>query len=196
MPATESRSPCGRTRVVAPGNDGQDPPDLTLDDLLVLTAASSSATPSTTSAAGLPCAESARAAPRSREAEDPAAALLGWQGAPRSLEALAAGPRGQPGTSARRAQAPELPGQTGGRQTLNRKRDSFGSSGRRQAPRSALGNRPRLDASGHRPTCAFPAWRGNFGWRPRPKLSRRKLSAAVISPTLGVRWASVSGLQE
>ena len=25
MPATESRSPCGRTKAVAPGNDGQDP---------------------------------------------------------------------------------------------------------------------------------------------------------------------------
>ena len=54
-------------------------------------------------------------APRS---EDPGGALLGRQGATRSLAPLAARPRGEPDTEARHDQAPELPGQAGGRSGL------------------------------------------------------------------------------
>ena len=53
---------------------------------------STSATTSASAASGpLPCPESARAAPRRCEDEDPESALLGWQGAPRSLSAVRCG---------------------------------------------------------------------------------------------------------
>ena len=85
------------------------------------TTATSAATTSaaTTSASGpLPRPARPRAAPRSREDEDPAGALLGRQRPPRSLEALAARPRREPVTEARHDQAPELPGQAGRRPRL------------------------------------------------------------------------------
>src|SRR4029450_13219500 len=57
-------------------------------------ASPSTPAPSATATSGpLPCPEGARAAPRSREAENPAAALLGGPDPPGSLEALATPPR-------------------------------------------------------------------------------------------------------
>ena len=90
------------------------------------TSAASAATASaaTASAAGpLPRPTRPRTAPRRREDEDPARALLGRQRPPRSLQALAARPCRQPVTAARHDQAPELPGQAGGRPRLVRPRD-------------------------------------------------------------------------
>ena len=93
------------------------------------TTATASATAAAATASGpLSCPESARAATRRREDEDPASALLGRQHPPRSLQAFAARPRGEPVTAARHDQAPELPGQAGARPELT-ERDSYGSSG-------------------------------------------------------------------
>ena len=84
-------------------------------------AATTTTASAATSASGpLPCPESPRAASRRREDEDPAGALLGRQRATRSLAPLTARPCGQPVTEARHDQAPELPGQAGGRQRLER----------------------------------------------------------------------------
>ena len=85
------------------------------------TAASATTSASASSASGpLPCPESPRAATRRREAQDPGGALLGRQGATRSLAPLTARPCGQPVTAARHDQAPELPGQAGGRSGLDK----------------------------------------------------------------------------
>ena len=54
-----------------------------------------------------------------REAQDPGGSLLGRQGASRSFAPLAARPRGEPVTAARHDQAPELPGEAGGRPVVN-----------------------------------------------------------------------------
>jgi hypothetical protein len=70
----------------------------------------------------VPCPESARAAPRNREAEDPPSELLGGQGAARPLQALAAWPRCETEPAARCDQAPRLPGQPGGRPRLSKHR--------------------------------------------------------------------------
>ena len=84
------------------------------------TTTSTATTASTASASGpLPCPESARAASERREAQDPGGSLLGRQGASRSFAPLAAWPRGEPVTAARHDQAPELPGQAGGRPVVN-----------------------------------------------------------------------------
>ena len=84
------------------------------------TAASTTGSTATSASGALPCPESARAASRRREDEDPAGALLGRQRATRSLAPLAARPCGQPVTAARHDQAPELPGQAGGRSGLGK----------------------------------------------------------------------------
>src|SRR5262245_27772338 len=84
-------------------------------------ASAATSTSAATSATGpLPCPEGARAATRRREAQDPQGALLGRTHSPRSLEALATRACGQPVTAARHDQAPELPGQAGGRSKLDR----------------------------------------------------------------------------
>ena len=85
------------------------------------TSAASTTGSSATSASGpLSCPESARAASRRREDEDPEGALLGRQRATRSLAPFAARPCRQPVTAARHDQAPELPGQAGGRSRLGK----------------------------------------------------------------------------
>jgi hypothetical protein len=62
--------------------------------------------------------ESPWAAPRSREEKGSASALLGWQGAPRSLEALAARTGDQAVAATGRRQAAGFPGQPGCRSGL------------------------------------------------------------------------------
>ena len=84
-------------------------------------AATTSAATATTSAAAsdpLPRATRPRTAPRSREDEDPAGALLGRQRPPRSLQAIAGRPRRLAEPEAGRHQAPELPGQARRRPAL------------------------------------------------------------------------------
>src|SRR5207247_8182477 len=82
------------------------------------TAATATATATTAAAATsgpLPCPASAPAPTRSGEAEDPARALLGRQGPPRSLRAIAVRPGRQAVTEAGHDQAPGLPGDAGRR---------------------------------------------------------------------------------
>ena len=92
------------------------------------TAATAAASTSTASTGTLRGLESARAPARSREAEDPGSALLGRQGEPRTLEALAARPSGLPVAASRLDQATELPGHAGARPGLTEE-DSYGSCG-------------------------------------------------------------------
>ena len=76
-------------------------------------AATTAATSATTATASdpLPCPACPRTAPRSREDEDPASALLGRQHPPRPLPALAARPCRLAEPEAGHDQASELPGQ-------------------------------------------------------------------------------------
>jgi hypothetical protein len=84
------------------------------------TATATSATTTASSASdALSCPESPRAASRGCEAQDPGGPLLGRQGSTRSCAPLTAWPRGEPVTAARHDQAPELPGEAGGRSALN-----------------------------------------------------------------------------
>ena len=81
-------------------------------------ATATSTTTTATSPDSLPCATRPRTAPRSREDEDPAGALLGRQHPPRSLQAIAGRPRRLAEPEAGRHQAQELPGQARRRPAL------------------------------------------------------------------------------
>ena len=83
-------------------------------------AASASASAASASAsAPLPRPAGPGTAPWGREAADPGSALLGWPCAPRSLEALTARSRRQPGAEAGHDQAQELSGQDRGRPAID-----------------------------------------------------------------------------
>ena len=85
--------------------------------------ASASTSASATSAAAtgpLPCPESARLGPRSREAEGPAGPLLSREDPARSRQAIAVGPCLQAGAEAGNGQAPGLPGEPDARSQVSR----------------------------------------------------------------------------